>query len=206
MPDNSLSLSTGIIVFKIWETLISNELVTKEQIITALVAGNLKEVFENSVLTFIINQKDTCSFISELLNRGFNSIVWDTSLQYHLRQTFIEKAIKIEEKSKKSVKKEISFEIIEDNIKVTYGWNAESEYFLSVCDDNLKFDPDADSGSNEIAKLVDPKQGKGCYISLYTGTKGTGIKVSLEAMAVYIHRYGASKHHSKLVKQGKPLE
>jgi hypothetical protein len=75
MPDNSLSLSTGIIVFKIWETLINNELVTKEQIITALVAGNLKEVFENSVLTFIINQKDTCSFISELLNRGFNSIV-----------------------------------------------------------------------------------------------------------------------------------
>ena len=82
------------------------------------------------------------------------------------------------------------FEIKGSPVSVVYGQDDSSGIFLSVSDERLKTD-------DEVTKQMGLKDGSGCYLNLYTGAHGLGLKVSKEVIQVYLKRYGVTDEQIK---------
>ena len=71
----------------------------------------------------------------------------------------------------------VRFEINNDPIRIAYGHDELTGFFLSVCDDRLKWNVDAGKEVNEVSEKVGIKDGGGSYFDLHTGPSGFGFKV-----------------------------
>lgn len=76
---------------------------------------------------------------------------------------------------------------------IAYGFDKVEGVFLSVYDDRLGYDPNASDEINNVfaeSPRYGLESGEGCYLDLYTGDIGIGIKTSWPVMCEYLKRYG----------------
>ena len=84
------------------------------------------------------------------------------------------------------------YEIKGSSNSVTYGMNDDAGIYMTVRDTRLKQDNQASEQVNQVAKMIDAKEGTGTYFGLHTGAKGPGLQVSKEVIQVYLKRFGVT--------------
>jgi hypothetical protein len=100
----------------------------------------------------------------------------------------------------------VRFEI-EDNtpIRVAYGHDEFTGFFISVYDARLKWDPNNDEALNGLLESLYIGDGGGSYFDAHTGPGGFGKKIDVKVMARLWEKYGVDKKHVAMAVLGKPL-
>ncbi|KAE9404189.1 hypothetical protein BT96DRAFT_917126 [Gymnopus androsaceus JB14] len=92
--------------------------------------------------------------------------------------------------------------INQGSLNIAYGSDHATGYFLSVSDTRLQHRSGAPAEVNEIAGLVEEKQGYGGYFDLHTGPVGFGFKATLETLVYYWGVYGVPKNDIERARRG----
>jgi hypothetical protein len=71
----------------------------------------------------------------------------------------------------------VRYEIDNYPIKICYGHDQVTGFFLSVYDARLKWNADASKEVNDVTEKVGVRDGGGSYFDLHTGHGGFGFKV-----------------------------
>ncbi|KAF8658385.1 hypothetical protein AX16_001994 [Volvariella volvacea WC 439] len=98
----------------------------------------------------------------------------------------------------------VRHEIKQGPIKVGYGHDELTGYFLSVFDNRLEWEEENSAAVNAIAEKVDP-EGSGIYFDLHTGQIGFGHKVDIDTLVHFWKAYGVPDGHIQKAKHRQGL-
>mmetsp|Transcript_5112 Transcript_5112/g.7909 ORF Transcript_5112/g.7909 Transcript_5112/m.7909 type:complete len:175 (-) Transcript_5112:62-586(-) len=96
------------------------------------------------------------------------------------------------------------FTIQQGSIRIAYGFDHISEYFLAVTDSRLKWDESASAEVNSVCEAVF-ESGEGSLFNIHTGFGGFGRRVSRETMGEFWKRYSVRPEHVEDVLNGNAL-
>jgi hypothetical protein len=89
-------------------------------------------------------------------------------------------------------------------IKIAYGSDPATGYFLSVHDRRISWSEIAPDAVNDVAEKVH-SSGGGCYFDLHTASIGFGHKVDRPTLICFWERYGVPAADVEKVRKGQEL-
>ena len=98
------------------------------------------------------------------------------------------------------------FELVDDSITVSYGYEDACNVFLSVSDKRLRYDASASPAVNDVTREVGCGDGDGCFFEIHTGSVGFGQKVDNETMATFLGRFGVANEQIRAIIPLHPIE
>ena len=82
-------------------------------------------------------------------------------------------------------------------LRVCYGWDKLSKFFLSIYDPRLEINGTDNQNLEAALMEVGPKDGGGCYLDYHTGEMGFGTKTTKDVIFDILRRYDVSEENIK---------
>lgn len=82
-------------------------------------------------------------------------------------------------------------------LRVCYGWDRLTEFFLSIFDPHLEINGTESQDLKDTLMEVGPKDGGGCYLDYHTGEIGFGTKTTKDVIFDILRRYDVSEENVK---------
>ncbi|THU78418.1 hypothetical protein K435DRAFT_832273 [Dendrothele bispora CBS 962.96] len=96
-------------------------------------------------------------------------------------------------------------EIDQGNIKIAYGHDEATGYFLSVVDERLGYKEDISDAVLAVMEKVNADQGGG-YFDLHTAPIGFGHRVDKETLIYFWKQYGVPESDIEKARKGQKLK
>jgi hypothetical protein len=95
-------------------------------------------------------------------------------------------------------------ELVQGHIKIAYGLDHMSGYFLAVVDERLSYKTDIPKNVLSVIEKVNPDQG-GAFFDLHTGPIGFGHRVDLKTLLYFWKAYDVPAKDIETARKGQEL-